>query len=131
MLSNDMGRPYRQILVLIACVGAFAYCVDQRKRQVAGFCEETGERLSDEQVLHRAGTGWEGVISVEIVPESALRAEEQIPAWVKQTGGFRAYVRVSLQEDPAAPDVKQRLLIISNCGDFRSQSFEWFGGWLW
>lgn len=131
MLSNDMGRPYRQILVLIACLGALAYCVDQRKSQVAGFCQETGERFSDEQVLDKAGKRQEGVISVEIVPESALRAEEQVPDWVKQTGGFRAYVRVSFQDDPAAPDVKQELLIISNCGEFRSQSFDWFGGWLW
>jgi hypothetical protein len=131
MLSREMVLPYRQILIVAACAGALAYCVDQRKRQVAGYCEETGERLSDEQVLEKAGTRQKRVISVEIVPESSLRAEEQIPAWVKQTGGFRAYVRISYQEDPASPEVKERLLIISNCGEFRSASFDWFGGWLW
>ena len=115
---------------MAACVGALAYCVDQRKRQVAGYCQETGERLSDEQVLEKAGT-YRDQASVEIVPEADLRAEEQVPDWVKQTGGFRAYVRISYQEDPAAPEVKQRLLIISNCGEFRSQSFEWFGELLW
>ena len=130
MFQSVMGLPYRQILIMAACVGALAYCVDQRKRQVAGYCQETGERLSDEQVLEKAGT-YRDQASVEIVPEADLRAEEQVPDWVKQTGGFRAYVRISYQEDPAAPEVKQRLLIISNCGEFRSQSFDWYGGLLW
>ncbi len=131
MLSRKMVLPYRKILILAVCVGALAYCVDQRKRQVAGYCEETGERLSDEQLLEKAGARQKRVTTVEIVPETSLRAEEQIPAWVKQTGGFRAYVRISYQEAAASQEVTQELLIISNCGAFRSASFDWFGGWLW
>lgn len=131
MLSLTMRRPYRQILILITCVGALVYCVDQRRRQVEGYCQETGERLSDEEVLKKAGAFRDDMISVEITPEAALRAEEQVPAWVKQTGGFRAFVRISYQEDRTKADVKQRLLIVSNCGSFRSASYEWFGGWLW
>lgn len=134
------------LLLLVVSVAIALYIGQQRKQQAAGYCEETGQRLSDTQILQKAesyvaswaaaaqGTGQfqDGPTIVRIVPEAALRAEDQVPAWVKNTGGFRAYVEVvHAQGYPRNPFGRPDLIVVSNCGKFRLAYYEYFGGWLW
>jgi hypothetical protein len=140
-------RTLMVLVPLIASVAVVWSVVEQRRQQVAGFCDKTGVRLSDSEVLRhaesyvaslRAAEGQAvrlsqvGSTTVKIVSEAALRAEEQVPAWVKRTGGFRAYVEV-VNPQGTASDQSSRpnLIVISNCGEFRLAVYEYFGGWLW
>ena len=148
-----MKQPVRQrrtLMVLVALIASVAVVwsiVQHRRQQVAGFCDTTGVRLSDSEVLRhaesyvaslRAAEGQAvhryqvGSATMQIVSEATLRAEEQVPAWVKSTGGFRAYVEV-LNQQGAASDQSSRpdLIVISNCGEFRHAVYEYVGVWLW
>jgi hypothetical protein len=149
MQQSKQRSPLILFLAATVFLGLLTYIIAKRQQQVAGICELTGERLSDEKVLQQAKLYAESLAvayggsdfpsseaRTRIVPDSELRLEEQAPAWVKATGGYRAYVEIAIDEDTmSSHGIKGlrplNLIIVSNCGAVRIAMYEYTGGWLW
>lgn len=126
---------------LAITLAVFLTSIHRSVKRTNGYCLETGQRLSDADSLalakRYAAQGnplrkdpvyKNADFTIQLVATSELRDEEQIPAWVKRSGGFRAYVLV--QYDPEGLDAHDlqllkeygRLLIVSNCGAIRTNA---------
>lgn len=149
MQLSKLRSPLILFLAATVFLGLFIYIAAKRQQQVAGICELTGERLSDEKVLQQAKLYAESLAAAyggrdfpsseartRIVPDSELRLEEQAPDWVRVTGGYRAYVEIAIDEytmsNYGIKDLHPvNLIIVSNCGAIRIAMYEYTGGWLW
>lgn len=134
------------LLASLAVAGALALNVHQNRQQASGICDETGQRLSDADILLKAESYAASLlaakavhdvstpsVTLRIVSETTLRDENQVPAWVKNAGGFRAYVGIENEKGEVLEDQYGRpsLIAVSNCGKFRIAIYEYPRGWFW
>lgn len=133
-------------LASLAALGGLALNVNHKRQQAAGICDDTGQRLSDAEVLLKA-ENYVGLFTVSkdtkefpvasvkprIVAESALRDEDQVPDWVRNAGGFRAYVGIENEKGEVIQDQYGRpsVIAVSNCGNFRIAIYEYPRGRFW
>ncbi|WP_424832011.1 hypothetical protein [Ruegeria sp.] len=137
----------RVLMCLVFAVAAvvFSTSIYKSSKRVAGYCIETGHRLSDEESLALARTyAMQGnplrkdpdyrdaAFSVRLVSHSEVRDEEKVPSWVKRSGGFRAYALVNydlagLEKHDLQLLKRGRIVYVSNCGAVRSnvREFRW------
>jgi hypothetical protein len=139
---------FSRVLMCVAFAIAavvFSASVYKGAKRVDGYCIETGHRLSAEESLAlarryaiqgnplRKDPVYKNAdLTIRLIATSELRDEEQVPAWVRRSGGFRAYALV--QYDPEGLDAHDlqllksgELLIVANCGAIRTnmREFKW------
>ncbi|WP_419741291.1 hypothetical protein [Ruegeria sp.] len=126
-------------------IAVFSTSVYRSAKRTNGYCFETGQRLSDAgslalarryaiqgNPLRKDPVYKNADLTIRLIATSELRDEKQVPAWVRRSGGFRAYALV--QYDPEGLDAHDlqllksgELLIVANCGAIRTnmREFKW------
>ncbi len=131
--------------VLAITIAVFSTSVYRSANRTNEYCLETGQRHSDADSLALAKryaiqgnplskdpVYKNADLTIQLIATSELRDEEQVPAWVRRSGGGRAYALV--QYDPEGLDAHDlqllksgELLIVTNCRAIRTnmREFKW------